>query len=78
MQDNLKYGLFLMDENLDIQGTYSKALERILSISGLKGKNFINVLSSSLNREGTVGPQGLFRHDLHLNHQHPIPFSFLL
>ena len=48
MHDNLKYGLFLMDEKHIIQGAYSKALERILSVSNLQGKNFIELLSSSV------------------------------
>jgi len=48
MQDNLKYGLFLMDQKFIIQGAYSKALEKILSLSNLEGKNFIDLLSSSV------------------------------
>ena len=48
MQDNLKYGLFLMDEKLVIQGAYSKALEKILSVSDLQGKSFTELLSSSI------------------------------
>jgi two-component system chemotaxis sensor kinase CheA len=48
MHDNLKYGLFLMDEKYTIQGAYSRALERILSVSNLQGKNFIELLSSSV------------------------------
>jgi len=48
MHDNLKYGLFLMDEKYIIQGAYSKALEKILSVSNLQGKNFIELLSSSI------------------------------
>ncbi|GHV94849.1 hypothetical protein AGMMS50293_11690 [Spirochaetia bacterium] len=49
MQDNLKYGLFLIDSNLIIQGAYSKALEKILSIPELQGKRFTDILSASLN-----------------------------
>ena len=48
MQDNLKYGLFLMDNKFIVQGAYSRALEKILSISALRGKNFIELLTSSL------------------------------
>jgi len=48
MQDNLKYGLFLMDQKYIIQEAYSKALEKILSVSDLQGKNFIDLLSSSV------------------------------
>jgi len=48
MQDNLKYGMFLMDQKFVIQGAYSKALEKILSVSDLQGKSFIDMLSSSI------------------------------
>ena len=48
MHDNLKYGLFLIDEKYTIQGAYSKALEKILSISDLQGKSFIDLISSSV------------------------------
>ena len=48
MQDNLKYGLFLVDENYIIQGAYSKALEKILSVPGLQGKSLLELFSSSL------------------------------
>ena len=47
MQDNLKFGLFLMDKSYKIQGAYSKALEKIMSVSNLNGKNFIELLSDS-------------------------------
>jgi two-component system chemotaxis sensor kinase CheA len=46
MQDNLKYGLFLLDQNMIIQGAYSKALEKILSVADLQGKAFFDVFSS--------------------------------
>ena len=46
MQDNLKYGLFLLDRNMIIQGAYSKALEKILSVADLQGKAFFDVFSS--------------------------------
>ena len=48
MQDNLKYGLFLLDNKLIVQGAYSKALEKILSIPELSGKNFVDLLASSI------------------------------
>ena len=47
MQDNLKYGLFLMDKNHKIQRAYSKALEKIMSVSNLRGKDFIELLANS-------------------------------
>jgi two-component system, chemotaxis family, sensor kinase CheA len=48
MQDNLKYGLFLIDQKFIIQGAYSKALENIFSTSDLQGKDFIELISSSV------------------------------
>jgi len=49
MQDNLKAGLFLMDRNYSIHhGTYSKILEKILSVPDLDGKNFIELLGNSV------------------------------
>ena len=48
MQNNLKYGLFLMNQKFIIQGAYSKALEKILSISDLQGKSFLDLLSDSI------------------------------
>jgi len=48
MHDNLKYGLFLIDEKYSIQGAYSKALEKIFSTSDLQGKSFIDLISSSV------------------------------
>ena len=55
MHDNLKYGLFLMDERHIIQGAYSKALEKILSVSNLQGKNFIELMSSSVKETEKQG-----------------------
>ena len=55
MQDNLKYGLFLMDQKYVIQGKYSKALEKILAVSELQGKVFPELLSSSLRRNEKEG-----------------------
>jgi len=48
MQDNLKYGLFLMDKNLIIQGAYSKALERIMGVSNLEGKSLLDLFTASI------------------------------
>ena len=48
MQDNLKYGLFMLDHKYEIMETYSKALEKILSISSLQGMDFTELLTSSL------------------------------
>jgi len=48
MQDNLKYGLFLMDQKYIIQGAHSKALEHIMAVSNLEGKNFIDLISNSV------------------------------
>jgi two-component system chemotaxis sensor kinase CheA len=48
MKDNLKVGLFLMDRNYIIQPQYSKALEEVLSETGLQGRNFVDLLSASI------------------------------
>ncbi|MHC6203537.1 cache domain-containing protein [Breznakiellaceae bacterium SP9] len=53
MKDNLKVGFFLMDKNYTIQGQYSQALEHILSVADLKGKNFISLLAASLTEPET-------------------------
>jgi len=55
MQDNLKYGLFLMDQKHVIQGEYSKALEKILAVSDLQGKDFLDILGSSLKAHEKQG-----------------------
>ena len=55
MQDNLKYGLFLMDDKFVIQGAYSKALEKILAVPGLQGRSFIDLLSASLKEHEREG-----------------------
>ena len=49
MRDNLKEGLFLMDRELKIQPSYSRALEEILSGKNLQDKQFTDLLSKSLN-----------------------------
>jgi hypothetical protein len=51
MKDALKVGLFFMDKNFVIQGQYSKALEEILSIRGLEGKKFTDLLSGQMKEE---------------------------
>ena len=55
MQDNLKYGLFLMDDKYKIQGAYSKALEKILTVPSLQEKNFIELLGASLKEHEKEG-----------------------
>jgi len=55
MHDNLKYGLFLIDQKYIIQEAYSKALEKILSVSDLQGKNFIDLLSTSVKESEKQG-----------------------
>jgi len=55
MQDNLKYGLFLMDQQFVIQGVYSRALEKIMAVSNLQGKVFTDLLSSSLKGQEREG-----------------------
>ena len=55
MQDNLKYGLFLMDNKYIIQGAYSKALDKILSVQNLQGKSFIDLLASSVKSHEQSG-----------------------
>ncbi|MCL2129837.1 MAG: hypothetical protein FWH35_05735, partial [Treponema sp.] len=60
MQDNLKYGLFLMDRKYVIQDAYSKALDKILSVSELQGKVFLEILSSSLKTKELDGLSDYF------------------
>jgi two-component system chemotaxis sensor kinase CheA len=48
MKDNLKAGLFLMDQDYRIQPAYSKALEGILAADELQGKKFTDILSASI------------------------------
>ena len=55
MQDNLKYGLFLMDEKFNIQEAYSKALEKILAVSSLQAQTFIELLDRSLKKHEIEG-----------------------
>jgi two-component system chemotaxis sensor kinase CheA len=48
MRDNLKTGLFLMDKDLIIRDNYSHLLEDIFGVSGLGGRKFTDMLTSSL------------------------------
>jgi two-component system chemotaxis sensor kinase CheA len=48
MKDNLKSGLFLMNKDYVIQGSYSKPLEAILGTDKIEGKKFIDFLGASL------------------------------
>ncbi|MDR1389665.1 MAG: hypothetical protein LBJ31_06780 [Treponema sp.] len=48
MKDNLKAGLFLMDKDFLIQGSYSKPLEGILGTDEIEGRKFTDILSASL------------------------------
>jgi len=48
MKDNLKVGLFLMDKDCVIQGSYSKPLEMILGTDEIEGKKITSFLSASL------------------------------
>lgn len=51
MKDNLKTGLFLMDREYIIQPQYSRAMDEIFSETGLGGKNFLDLLSSSVQEK---------------------------
>jgi two-component system chemotaxis sensor kinase CheA len=55
MWDNLKYGFFLMDRNFVIQGSYSRALEEILSVPDLQGRQFVKILAASLKTREQEG-----------------------
>ncbi|MDR3160186.1 MAG: hypothetical protein LBU28_01050 [Spirochaetaceae bacterium] len=48
MKDNLKTGIFLMDQALLIQPAYSRALEHVLGMDNLQGKRFTDLLASSI------------------------------
>jgi two-component system chemotaxis sensor kinase CheA len=48
MKDNLKTGIFLMDQGFLIQPAYSKALEYVLGMDKLQGKKFTDLLASSI------------------------------
>ncbi|HOS31414.1 MAG TPA: hypothetical protein PLR39_11425, partial [Treponemataceae bacterium] len=51
MKDNLKVGLFLMDDKGIIQGQYSKALEDVLMDNELEGQSFTDLLSASIKQK---------------------------
>lgn len=51
MKDNLKTGLFLMDREYIIQPQYSRAMEDVFSETALSGKNFLDLLSSSIQEK---------------------------
>jgi two-component system chemotaxis sensor kinase CheA len=51
MKDSLKAGIFLMDEDQIIQPQYSRSLETVLEESALQGRNFIDLLGSSLSEK---------------------------
>jgi len=50
MKDSLRIGVFLMDKDLVIQPSYSKAMERILSTDEIQGKKFTDFLGSSMSK----------------------------
>jgi hypothetical protein len=51
MKDALKVGIFFMDKNFIIQGQYSRALEGILSLRGLEGKKFTDLMTGQMKEE---------------------------
>jgi len=51
MRDNLKIGLFFMNSKYIIQDQYSIFLEELFSQTNLNGKSFIELLSTSYNKE---------------------------
>jgi hypothetical protein len=50
MKDALKVGLFFMDKNFIIQDNYSKFLETVLGIRGLRGKKFTDLIAPSIKK----------------------------
>ena len=50
MKDSLKTGVFLMDKDLLIQPSYSKAMEKILSTDEIQGKKFTDFLGPSMSK----------------------------
>ena len=51
MKDNLSVGLFLMDGEYKIQGSYSKPLEKILGTEEIEGRKFTDFLTASLRNK---------------------------
>jgi two-component system chemotaxis sensor kinase CheA len=49
MRDNLKEGIFLMDRELRIEASYSKALEDVFSGKAFQGRPFTDLLAKSFN-----------------------------
>lgn len=49
--DNVGTGLFLLDENLNIGGQYSKELEQIIGQNNLANQPFLNVLSGTISEK---------------------------
>ncbi len=49
MRDSLEIGLFFIDRNFIIQERYSRYLERLFSQNNLNGKNFADMLASSVS-----------------------------
>ena len=62
MKDNIQQGIFLMDSELRILPQYSKPLITILSYydAELAGKNFLDILSSSLDAKQLNTMKGYF------------------
>ena len=60
MKDNLKTGIFLMDTDCIIQPQYSKALENILGLADLEGRDFIVLLSLSLSPKESATIRSFF------------------
>ncbi|MCL2066324.1 MAG: ATP-binding protein [Treponema sp.] len=62
MKDNIKQGIFLMDKDMKILPQYSKPLIAILSFyeTELAGKNFLDILASSLDTKQRKIMQGYF------------------
>jgi two-component system chemotaxis sensor kinase CheA len=68
MKDNLNVGLFLMNKDLIIQDAYSRALEEILG-SELQGKNFLDIISNSLNTREQQIMKGYFSMIINRTHE---------
>jgi signal transduction histidine kinase len=51
MKDHLQVGIFLMDKDYTIQPLYSQALETILDEENLQGRNFIDLMISSIGAQ---------------------------
>jgi len=62
MKDNINQGIFLMDKDLNILPQYSSTLVTILSYydSELTGKNFLDILSASLDSKQLQVMKGYF------------------